>query len=164
MWIGQVNIPNFYFKNYTWWCVLHWCTLKVYFLRMHWCASSMSFIDALPSELHWCTSLVLFIGILHLWSSMKYYVVSGNASSESVIRHFLGLHTNLVKVSEDDIIELQLVRPVHAPVKDEVMLNAATNIMLASYRNQLLHIFIRPGMVALAVNSCQQETLSLGNK
>lgn len=89
---------------------------------------------------------------------------SGNASSEAVVRHFLSLHTNLVSVAEDDIIQLKLVKPTHMkkPLEDEVMLNGATNIMLASYRNQLLHVFVRVGMVALAVNSCCEDVMDMG--
>ena len=88
----------------------------------------------------------------------------GNASNEAVVRHFLGLHTNLVSIGDDDIIQLKLVKPTHMkkPIEDEVMLNGATNIMLASYRNQLLHVFVRVGIVALAVNGCCDDVLPIG--
>ena len=84
------------------------------------------------------------------------------------MRYYLGLHTNLVHIvtvatpsGDEDIIELQIVRPAHVMVKDEVMLNAATHLMLASYRNQLLHVYIRPAMIALTVNSCQADTMPI---
>lgn len=49
------------------------------------------------------------------------YVVLGNASSESVVRHYLGLHLNIISV-EDDVIQLKIVKPSHMkkPVQDEV--------------------------------------------
>jgi len=43
------------------------------------------------------------------------------------------------------------------------MLNAASNLILASYRNQLTHVFVRIAIVALAVNGCTgQETITIG--
>ena len=63
----------------------------------------------------------------------------------------------------DDHIELKLVRPSHAKVQEgSVMLNAATNLILASYRNQLMHVFVRVAMVALSINGCVHDTMTKG--
>ena len=89
---------------------------------------------------------------------------AGDTTSESVIRHNLSLHRNVLMVSDRDLIELKLVRPSHIarPVKDDIIINAATNLILASYRNQLLHIFVNVALVALAVNGSTQETMPTG--
>ena len=80
------------------------------------------------------------------------------------MRHYLSLHTNVVAVSESDYVELKIVKPSHTvkPLKDDIFLNAATNLILAAYRNQLLHIFVRVGLVALSVNGCMQDTVAMG--
>lgn len=78
-----------------------------------------------------------------------------------MIRHYLSLHTNVVSV-KDDYITVQLVPASHIKVQDDVMLNAATNLILASYRNQLLHVFVRVAMVALCVNGCVKDTMTMG--
>lgn len=93
------------------------------------------------------------------------YCFLGNTSPESVVRHYLSLHTNILSITDDRIVP-KLVRPSHvrdAKVQDDsVMHNAATNIILGSYRNQLMHVFVRVAMVALSVNGCLQETMSMG--
>jgi glycerol-3-phosphate O-acyltransferase len=88
----------------------------------------------------------------------------GNARADNVIHHYLGLHTNVISLDNMDKIELKLVRPAHVtkPVHDEVMLNAATNLILGSYRNQVLHVFVRVGLIALAVNSYADEVVTIG--
>jgi glycerone phosphate O-acyltransferase len=88
----------------------------------------------------------------------------GNTSQESVVRHYLSLHTNILTV-KDDFILPRLVKPsahVKGAKDDHVMLNAATNIILASYRNQLMHVFVRVAMVSMSINGCVQETMSKG--
>jgi len=86
--------------------------------------------------------------------------------SDSVVRYNLSLHHNILSVSSDDVVELQLVRPAHVtkPLpRADIMMNAASNLILASYRNQLSHVFVRVAMVALAVNGCtQQELITMG--
>ena len=96
---------------------------------------------------------------------MYYFCVLGNAASEAVVRHYLGLHKNVASVSESDFVELKIVKPSEAQKsggQSEVMLNAATSLVLALYRNQLLHVFVRPAIIALSLNRCCHEFLSLG--
>ena len=93
-------------------------------------------------------------------------VVAGNTSCESVVQYYLGLHANVVSISDDALIELRPVAATHVrratPAADDTMLTAATNLILASYRNQLLHVFVRTGLVALAINAVSEDSVSLG--
>ena len=98
--------------------------------------------------------------------------VAVNESAEAVIRHSLALHPNIVGVSNDDVVTLLQITPPasHGRMAPQqqvqefaVMQNAAQHIMLSLYRNQAIHVFLRPAMVSLAINSCKEEELSLGN-
>jgi len=90
----------------------------------------------------------------------------GDALYESVIHHNLSLHHNILSVSPDDLVELKLVRPadLSRPLpRADIMLNATSNLILASYRNQSSHVFVRVAMVALAVNGCtKREVITMG--
>jgi len=94
------------------------------------------------------------------------HAFSGDAVSDSVIRHNLSLHHNILSVSSDDLVELKLVRPSHLsrPLpRDDLLVNAATNLILASYRNQLSHVFVRVAIVAMAINGCaEQDLMTMG--
>ena len=85
-------------------------------------------------------------------------------SSESVVQHYLSLHKNVISISDDGLIELKLVLPSHMkkPLADKVMLTTATNLILSSYRNQLLHIFIQVGILSLVVNASPSVTMARG--
>ena len=87
----------------------------------------------------------------------------GNASPENVVTHYLGLHLNIVSINSEQFVQMKIVKPSHVQkaVQDEVMLNAATNLIMASYRNQLLHILVRPAIIALCINSCSADVMSL---
>jgi len=68
-------------------------------------------------------------------------------------------------VVADDLVVMKMVQPgghVKKPVNNDVLLNAASNLILASYRNQLTHVFVRVALVALAINGCRQETMTIG--
>ena len=99
-----------------------------------------------------------------MYSTDSLFVTAGNASSEAVIRHYLGLHLNILTISDTDLIQLKLVRPSHTTLKGnhDILVNGATNLILGSYRNQLLHVFVRVAMIALTVNGCIQDTMTMG--
>jgi len=43
------------------------------------------------------------------------------------------------------------------------MQNAASNLILASYRNQTAHVFVRVAIIALVINSCTtQDVITIG--
>ena len=70
----------------------------------------------------------------------------------------------MISISDDGLIELKLVLPSHMkkPLADKVMLTAATNLILSSYRNQLLHIFVQVGILSLVVNASPSVTMAMG--
>nr|KAG5704262.1 hypothetical protein BaRGS_012550 [Batillaria attramentaria] len=92
-----------------------------------------------------------------------------NESAETIIRASLALHPNIVSVTPDDVVQLLQVAPpaVQGRVAKQqvqhftVMQNAAQHIMLSLYRNHIIHVFVRPAMLALSINSCRQDQLSL---
>lgn len=97
----------------------------------------------------------------------RFSSISGNASSEAVIKHYLDLHTNVVSVQPDGLVEPRIEKAsnVKKQLRDAVMLNAANNLMLASYRNQLMHVYVNVALVSLSVNGCSytSETVPVGN-
>ena len=51
--------------------------------------------------------------------------------------------------------------------QNSTFVNASTTIALVSYRHNIMHVFIRPAMVAMCINGCSvknnsQETLDIG--
>ncbi|XP_064623219.1 dihydroxyacetone phosphate acyltransferase-like [Lineus longissimus] len=89
----------------------------------------------------------------------------GNASAEEIVRLHISLHQNLVQMSPEDFVELKRIIAPHTkkPVRDDIMITGATHLMLASYRNHLIHCFARVGLVAIAVNACCDETLQIND-
>lgn len=93
----------------------------------------------------------------------------GNASADSVVRHYLNVFKHLVKIGEGGIIEICMtpyqdkgrssVSRTH--MSDTVLHNAAVMITLSTYRNQLMHIFQHTAIVALSVNSCHHTTIHI---
>ncbi|XP_005103445.1 dihydroxyacetone phosphate acyltransferase [Aplysia californica] len=83
-------------------------------------------------------------------------------SAESILRENLRLHSNIVKVTGEDVVELvQVAPPAHAKATDALMITAGQHLMLSLYRNHILHVFVRPAMIAISVNSSCQERLSM---
>ncbi|XP_059144177.1 dihydroxyacetone phosphate acyltransferase-like [Physella acuta] len=84
-------------------------------------------------------------------------------SAESVLRANIKLHENIVRVTEDDVVELvRVAPPSHAKATDTLMITAGQHLMLSLYRNHILHVFVRPAMIAISVNTCSEEKLSIG--
>ncbi|GAB1607511.1 glycerol-3-phosphate acyltransferase 1, mitochondrial-like [Argonauta hians] len=81
----------------------------------------------------------------------------GHEPEESVIQDNMLIHKKLVSVRNSDIVEITVLNNM----SDDLMVNAAHYLMIASYRNQLTHIFVRVAMIALPVNACSKDTLSL---
>ena len=96
-----------------------------------------------------------------------------NESAEAIIRHSLALHSNIVGINSDGIVTLLQITPPTSQGRTAsqqhvqqftVMQNAAQHIMLSLYRNQTMHVFLRPALISLAINSCKEEELSLGEQ
>jgi len=83
----------------------------------------------------------------------------GDVATEDVVRYNIAMHSNVVSLGSEDLVQLNVVLPGHVSVKNDVLLSAASNLILASYRNQLLHVFVRVAIVAIAINGCRQETM-----
>ncbi|XP_037541872.1 dihydroxyacetone phosphate acyltransferase [Nematolebias whitei] len=82
------------------------------------------------------------------------------AVPSEVVSSSLSLHRGLVRVSEGrvqlalDQAGAELGRPPSAVTPEEELLNRAVTILsCASYRNQALHVFIRPALLASAVQT-----------
>lgn len=82
----------------------------------------------------------------------------GHEPAETVIQESLKIHKNLVTVNSMDIVEM---RQAERKGSDSLMDTAAHHLMLASYRNQLMHVFVRVALITLPINACTQDTLSL---
>lgn len=86
----------------------------------------------------------------------------GNESAETIIRSTLNLHKNIVRVTDEDIVELLAMEPPgHHYKQDELMQAAAQHLILSLYRNQMMHVFVRVSLIALSINSCTQDILPL---
>nr|DBA26912.1 TPA: hypothetical protein GDO54_011109 [Pyxicephalus adspersus] len=72
----------------------------------------------------------------------------GNKSFEEVLRSSLHLHSNFLSLVGDQVVLRE--HNDHDTTEDLVNERAVTYLMGASYRNQLINIFIRPALVVLA--------------
>uniref|UniRef100_A0AAV2KDD0 Phospholipid/glycerol acyltransferase domain-containing protein n=1 Tax=Knipowitschia caucasica TaxID=637954 RepID=A0AAV2KDD0_KNICA len=87
------------------------------------------------------------------------------ASDQDVMSSMVALHRSIVAHEGDRVCLVQEERPrrkFELSAEEEVNRTAATVLMLASYRNQTLHVFLRPAMLATAVqvtNSTQPDEL-----
>lgn len=90
------------------------------------------------------------------------YFLSVNESAEAVIRHNIFIHKNIAHVTADDIVELVAVDESLANQNgDNLMTSAAQEMMVCLYRNQLLNVFVRVALIAIPINTCVQDTLSV---
>lgn len=99
----------------------------------------------------------------------RYVFLVGDVPSEDVVRYNLSVHKNVVTVVNNDLVVIKVsTQPGHVTsgagqrVRNETLLNAASNLILASYRNQLAHVFVRVAIVAMSINGCRQETMTIG--
>jgi len=85
-----------------------------------------------------------------------------NENADTVLRASLDLHKNIVRVTDLDVVELvQVAPPSHAKATDALMITAGQHLMLSLYRNHILHVFVRPAMIAVSVNSSTQDKMSM---
>lgn len=116
----------------------------------------MVHIKELCKEVDWLKRQLFNLGAYIDWPA--------NVPVEKVVEHYANLHSNIVRVRADGIFEIVLQNTVKHGKKllqDEVMLNAATNVMLSTYRNQLMHVIVRVCLVSVIVNSCQSNSLKM---
>ncbi|XP_008311481.1 dihydroxyacetone phosphate acyltransferase [Cynoglossus semilaevis] len=95
----------------------------------------------------WLKRLVLNYGVRLNWS--------GQTSDSDVMSSSLTLHRSVVQRKADRVY---LVReknePRRRPVSEEASVTATAKsvLMLAAYRNQSMHVFVRPALLAVALN------------
>ncbi|ESO96500.1 hypothetical protein LOTGIDRAFT_159917 [Lottia gigantea] len=110
-------------------------------------------ISQLIKEVEWLKRQASSIGGYIDWP--------GNETAEAVTRHSIALHSNIVRVSEEDIVELLHIPRVSTNKTDPLFQTAAQHIMLSLYRNQLMHIFARVAIISSILNGCRESTLSI---
>uniref|UniRef100_UPI00398EC764 dihydroxyacetone phosphate acyltransferase isoform X2 n=1 Tax=Pristiophorus japonicus TaxID=55135 RepID=UPI00398EC764 len=82
-----------------------------------------------------------------------------NVSADKVIRSSLALRHNIVKTVKNQVMLCQEETTAEFTV-EKVSKSTVTVLMCASYRNQILHVFVRPALVAIAfqnAHSCRKE-------
>jgi glycerone phosphate O-acyltransferase len=111
-------------------------------------------IRQLAKEVEWVKRQASNMGAYIDWPA--------NESAESVLRENVKLHQNIVHVTEDDVVELvRFAPPAHAKATDSLMITAGQHLMLSLYRNHILHVFVRPALIAISVNTCNEDKLSV---
>ncbi|XP_018415480.1 PREDICTED: dihydroxyacetone phosphate acyltransferase-like [Nanorana parkeri] len=77
----------------------------------------------------------------------------GNIPFDEVVRSSLHLHSNFMSLMGDQVVLLE--HSNHDMAEDLVNRRAATYLIGASYRNQLVNVYIRPALVVLACKLAQ---------
>ncbi|XP_073407969.1 dihydroxyacetone phosphate acyltransferase isoform X3 [Dendrobates tinctorius] len=79
-----------------------------------------------------------------------------NMSACKVVRSSVDLHSNIMKLADGEVV-LYESRPNDVITEEQVFIRAATLLMCAFYRNQLVNMYVRPALVVLA---CKMSTSS----
>ncbi|XP_063773711.1 dihydroxyacetone phosphate acyltransferase isoform X2 [Pseudophryne corroboree] len=80
-------------------------------------------------------------------------------SASEVVQSSLDLHSNIMRLSKGDV-DLFEQNPGGILTEELVLSRAVTVLMCASYRNQMVNVYVRPALVVLASNmalSCKRE-------
>ncbi|XP_032877710.1 dihydroxyacetone phosphate acyltransferase isoform X1 [Amblyraja radiata] len=84
-----------------------------------------------------------------------------NVTPDKVIRSSLALRHNIVKTIKNQVVLCQEDTPAEFTV-EMIFKHTVSVLMCASYRNQILHVFVRPALVAIAfqnTQSCKREDI-----
>ncbi|XP_029281141.1 LOW QUALITY PROTEIN: dihydroxyacetone phosphate acyltransferase [Cottoperca gobio] len=98
----------------------------------------------------WLRKLALDFGARLNWPSGQ-----GPVPDPDVMSSTLALHRSVVQRKAGRVYLVQQEEPARkSPIslEENVMRTAAAVLMLASYRNQSLHVFVRPAMLATAIH------------
>ncbi|XP_069741184.1 dihydroxyacetone phosphate acyltransferase isoform X2 [Narcine bancroftii] len=79
-----------------------------------------------------------------------------NVTPDKVICSSLALYHNIVKTIKDHIVLCQEDTQAKFTMEN-IFKHTVTTLMCASYRNQILHIFVRPALVAIAFQNAQSR-------
>ncbi|XP_056423084.1 dihydroxyacetone phosphate acyltransferase isoform X2 [Hyla sarda] len=72
-----------------------------------------------------------------------------NMSASKVVRASIDLYSNTMKLADGEVILFEK-NPNDILTEEQVFIQAVTLLMCASYRNQMVNTYIRPGLVVLA--------------
>ncbi|XP_069340820.1 dihydroxyacetone phosphate acyltransferase isoform X2 [Eulemur rufifrons] len=112
---------------------------------------SMDF-DALVEKTLWLKGLTQMFGGFLVWPDGK--------PAEEVVQSSVLLHSNLAGVARDQVA--LRVGSGDSEVVDGLIFQHVTLLMCSAYRNQLLNVFVRPSLVALALQmtpGCRKEDI-----
>ncbi|PNJ43547.1 GNPAT isoform 3, partial [Pongo abelii] len=101
---------------------------------------SMDF-DALVEKTLWLKGLTQAFGGFLIWPD--------NKPAEEVVQASILLHSNIASLVKDQVI--LKVDSGDSEVVDGLIFQHITLLMCSAYRNQLLNIFVRPSLVAIAL-------------
>ncbi|XP_039706263.1 LOW QUALITY PROTEIN: dihydroxyacetone phosphate acyltransferase [Pteropus medius] len=98
-------------------------------------------LDALVEKTVWLRGLAQAFGGFLAWPE--------NEPAEDVIQASILLHSNIASLANDRVV--LRVASADSDVVDGLLLQHVTLLMCSAYRNQLLNVFVRPSLVALAL-------------
>ncbi|GAB5578367.1 dihydroxyacetone phosphate acyltransferase isoform X1 [Prionailurus iriomotensis] len=116
---------------------------------------SMDF-DALVEKTLWLKSLTQAFGGFLTWPALigQFYALltahRDNEAAEEVIQSSLLLHSNIASLVKDQVV--LNVDSGDSEVVHGLLFQHITLLMCSAYRNQLLNIFVRPSLVAMALH------------
>uniref|UniRef100_A0A2K6S554 Dihydroxyacetone phosphate acyltransferase n=1 Tax=Saimiri boliviensis boliviensis TaxID=39432 RepID=A0A2K6S554_SAIBB len=107
-------------------------------------------LDALVEKTLWLKGLTQAFGGFLIWPD--------NKPAEEVVQASILLHSNIASLVRDQVI--LKVDSRDSEVVDGLIFQHITLLMCSAYRNQLLNIFVRPSLVAIALQmtpGCRKE-------
>ncbi|XP_039548537.1 dihydroxyacetone phosphate acyltransferase [Pimephales promelas] len=107
-------------------------------------------LSSLTEQTDWLRHLALAFGAFLDWPD--------HASCSEVISCSLALHTHLLTVSAGHVqLSVTDAPGVETTPEEAVFHRAVVVLSCASYRNQILHVFLRPALLALAMQSANSN-------
>ncbi|MGH0143654.1 UNVERIFIED_CONTAM: hypothetical protein FKN15_057386 [Acipenser sinensis] len=115
--------------------------------------------EYLVEKTAWLRSLALLFGAFLDWPD--------HVPTSKVVASNVALHHNIVRNVNGRVVLIDEEKPNDNSSDDLVFKKAVTVLMCASYRNQIMHVFIRPALVAAAIhavcNARKEEVFSYFN-
>ncbi|XP_029450057.1 dihydroxyacetone phosphate acyltransferase isoform X1 [Rhinatrema bivittatum] len=106
--------------------------------------------DVLIEKTLWLRGITLSFGGFLQWP--------GNLSASKVIRSSLAVHANLMSLVEGRVILLGRGKEEEGLTEELVFQWSVSVLMCASYRNQVVNVFVRPALVAVASQMAQSSS------
>ncbi|KAF4099872.1 dihydroxyacetone phosphate acyltransferase [Onychostoma macrolepis] len=106
-------------------------------------------LDLLTHKTLWLRRLTLRFGAHLRWPK--------NVSDSEVMSWSLSLHHSVVRCEKGRVCLVEEEGPGPVTQEEDVFRRAAAVLMCASYRNQAVHVFTRPAMVAVAMTTAARN-------